>query len=492
VNYHCLVCDVVIVNTNVCPLCHTVSTTRSGSTFAIEDVTDEAPARRPKRKFAQSSASTERSQALRLEEPPPRLPPPLPSRISSSSYALAHTLGRCHFDPHGGDGAYSRWMHEYFSDHRNAEGCVHVDRLHYTGAVGNAKASGVARTLNPAMCKEFDRFLSDESLNRTNTVILNWHIRFTGTPNGWTGRGVSPTLINRLKEMARAKRKKLAVIYTVHEYSELSDKLKDPSALVALNPDVSRSLGADFRGVRIARSRVPGLMTSLHTSSVDQILRFMGTPTHGAEAHNLISGCLLQRLRLLNEYSHDATLRATSGIVLFGMITQRHGTTVANVSSLCTALDSARLPAPFKVIIVGKTQEPSLERDLRALAATTPRLTYHGLLNSFNDLVGSRYAISFDPLGFRHNASAMVNVTRAGHLLFSRRGGESDRELMARTAQVIRMCERNPSVYAEMLAAQQPRFRSTSPLIVGFDLDRLFREVAAIAHERGDEKSPRD
>ena len=483
-NYECLACNVILSKTNVCPLCNRVSTTRSASTISIEEITeDESPptALKRKREMSPSPSSSGADKMRGLEVG--RVPLITPSSASRSSYALAHTLGRCRFDPFGGDGAYSNWMQQYFSEHLDPRGCVHVDRLDYTGGVGNIKDSELSEKFDPDILRELQRFLNNDRLNRTRTVVLNWHIRCTGTPNGWTGRGASAELMKKLKRMAKRAKKELAVIYTVHEYTQLADRLPKRNAIVALNPDVHESLSEDFVGVRSVCSRVPGLMTSLHTSSVDLIMQYVGEPTHGTPAKNLISSCMLQQLRLHNTYSAHPALSATPGIILFGMITARHGTTTDNVTKLCTALNMAGFPNTFKVVIVGKPQEKALVKNLTGLTPTTPRLLYHGQLDSFNDLVGCRYAISFDPAGFRNNASAMVNVTRAGHLLFSRASGESNDQLIARAVKTIRLCELNPDFYSEMLTAQQPRFRSTSSLRVGHDLDLFFREVAAVADE---------
>jgi hypothetical protein len=486
-NFDCPRCGCIIVGTNLCPRCNVYSSTPSQSTVTIEEITDDNDGqamdsgsmddRKGKRKRGSTPPPRERDSKVLHLEPVPRN---RADRASPTSYALAFTLGRCHLDPFGGDGAYSNWMNRYFSAHLDPQGCVHVDRLHYEGNVGNATNSNVSRELNPVIRSEFQRFLQNDRLHQTTTIILNWHVRFTGTPNGYTGRGVNPTLIQSLQELARQAGKNLVVIYTVHEYTQLDGKLPSPGALVALNPDVYGSLGQDFAQLPSVRSRVPGLMTSLHTSSVDLILRFVGElpSQEGLAVLNLSGGYLLQQLKLLNGYSQDALLRTTPGIVLFGMITQRHGTTVANVNSLCQFLSGAGFPNTFKVIVAGKPQEPKLVDSLRDLAASTPRLLVHGLLGSFDDLVGCRYAISFDEMGFRHNASAMVNVTRAGHLLFSRRGGESDHELIARAVRVIGLCERNPAFYQEMLIAQQTRFRCTEPLRVGHHLDLFFRQIA--------------
>jgi hypothetical protein len=471
--YQCRRCQ-RIIDSSWCPSCK------------VEDSTpiEEAPSDGRKGAKRPLSPSSPSEQQEKRQKPEVSVPALSLGSSPSSSYALAHTMGRCRFDPRTGDGAYADWMQRYFSSHLDNEGCVHVDQLRYdrdpSSPVGNILNAKVANELNPEIGKEFDNFLQHPALQKTNTVILNWHIRCTGTNNGWTGRKPNEPLFKSMEKKARARGKTLKVIYTVHEPEGMTKKyLIRPNALVALNPEVEQKLRAELASCTIVDSRVPGYMTSLHTSSVDLIMQYVGDFCNET-ARDWTGAYMLQTLRLLQ--STNSTFedrRRTKGIIIFGTITSRHGTTVENVTNLCKALaNNPAIPNDVKVVIVGKTPnaETELETALRnAVASSSGRLIFHGELGSFNDLAGCRYAISFDSKGFRDNASAMVNVTRAGHLLFSRMHNEDDTSLIRRTVAAIADCERNGTSYINQLAAQHPRFQCTSEVVVGQNLDRFFR-----------------
>jgi len=436
--------------------------------------------------------------------------------VSPTSYALAHTLGRCKFQPHGGDGAYSAWLHQHFSSHSAPQGCVLVDRLNYTGKGTQLKAVELVEEFNPLFVAEFKRFLQLPGLVKTSTIILNWHVRFTGRPNAWTGNGINKLLMGMLQELAEAMGKRLLIVYTVHEYTDLRQSLVSPTALVSLNPDVDRGLTLDF-GPRLPSnlSRVPGLTTSLHTTSVDLIMQYLGelqamdrqtqltsssmvsTPvvhrSEGVASHSFISALLLQELRARNGYGVHPLLRGVKGILIFGMITGRHGTTVENVTNLCVALNIANAPEDFRVVIAGKTTDKDLEGNLKKLANTVKckRLLFAGEINSFDDVAGLKYAISFDEHGFRTNASAMVNAIRAGGILFCRIGSESDKDLISRCVAKVGKCEERSANYMIQLMRQQPRFRETRPAQVGIALDQFFRQVTVTTGAKTEDTGPR-
>lgn len=474
-NYECLRCGHIICGSRVCPVCHTPSFTPSSSTVTIEEVGEDEASSARKR-----SASTSAEDLARRIYPPVRRPRLLPQ----SSYALVHTLGLNAPDPMGGDGAYADWLHRHFLASLDPEGCIAVERMIY-GGIRRGRDTDLIPRLNDDFSSQFQQILGSRALTQTRTVILNWHIRRTGRPNAWTGRGSNRALVEALRGHAGRAGFRLIVVYTVHESEGLGSDWANswcfhPTALLALNPTVQQYL--QHSGLPTGLSQVPNLMTSLHTTSVDIVLRFL----HGesAEVLNMAGACLLHRLRLQNTCTHTMRNRMTrgfTGVLIFGMITTRHGTTADNVRNLCRMFLRAGFPDSFKVVIVGKTQDANLAQTLRALCGTIPNLVFHGELDfrdAFNTVAGCPYAISFDPAGYRDNASAMVNVTRAGHLLFSRNFGERDEDLIRRAVFQIMLCEMRPGHLVTLLAAQQPRFRATEPAAVGNRLDLYFRDLA--------------
>lgn len=423
-------------------------------------------------------------------------------RGEPTSYALAHTLGRCKFQPHGGDGAYSAWLNQHFTSHSSTKGCVLVDRLNYTGKGTQLKQDELIEEFSPLFSEEFERFLGNPGLMNTSTIILNWHVRFTGRPNAWTGNGINKRLVKQLQRMAESIGKRLIIVYTVHEYTNLTEHLVRPSGLISLNPDVETGLRQDF-GTLIPsnRSRVPGLTTSLHTTSVDLIMQYLGrlealdqslqmmpssmvsSPmiqrSGDVPSHSFISAVLLQQFRRINTYGTHINLKGVKGILIFGMITTRHGTTEANVKKLCVALNRAGADSSFRVVIAGKTQDTALAAKLKKLALTSEckRLLFAGEIRNFDDVAGLDYAISFDEHGFRTNASAMVNAIRSGTILFYRNGFESDDQIIARCIATVAQCEQRNTTRLMQLTSQQPLFRVTEPVQVGFALDRFFRQL---------------
>jgi hypothetical protein len=398
---------------------------------------------------------------------------------ASGSYILLHTLGINAFDPFGGDGAYSDWLQSTFaSSPISQRECTHVSRLNYEG-VRYGKDVDLFPVLKRQLLEQMIDLL-EKNFGSARVVILNWHLRKTGTPNGWTGRGLDGDIIRGMSSVAAEYGCKLLLVLTIHE----SENLKSvrtfspaPTSLISLNPTVHDFLRDNFT-VPVERSKVPGFMTSLHTSSVDLILKYLGTDVSDIQ-RDAAGACLIHTLKMRNHYGRIAKLKEKNGIVIFGMISARHGTTVANVEALCDAL--RKFDRDFKVIVVGKESDEKLVRDLRKLALKKKRLYVYGALpinDAFNSLSNFKYAISFDPHGYRDNASAMVNMTRAGNLLFSRIGEEDDDELIARCVRNIRRCEKGVENYWAALADQQPRYRATEPILVGMQLDLFFGKLA--------------
>ncbi|OEZ98927.1 hypothetical protein [Duganella sp. HH101] len=428
-------------------------------------------------------------------------------RLVAPGYALIHTLGRCRIDAHGGDGAYANWLQRYFQAviGGGQTNCRYIDRLSYTGPVGNANARKLASDTNPRILSEFKRVLESPALATIDTIILNWHIRYTGTPNGYTGRGLSQTLLGKLHAAADAAGKRLLIVYTVHENSNvnaIARVTEQPTGLITLNPSVHSHMQGQFPAdaVQGMQSQVPGLMTSVHTTVLSHIYQYLGfldpptlpgiarpsnptpVPTLKSDGDdNLNLAIMVQEFRLRISQARQiqvATPTVRSGIVLFGMISARHGTTVANVSNLCAALTRAGIDNTFHVIVAGKEEEEDLVTALRDLAKSTPRLKVPGLLGSFDELAHCQYALSFDPHGFRSNASAMINVIRAGHLLFSRNSGESDEQLVIRAVQAIANKKKDFNL-TRALADQIPRCIESEEHVVGRKLEQFFDSIAA-------------
>jgi hypothetical protein len=141
-------------------------------------------------------------------------------------------------------------------------------------------------------------------------------------------------------------------------------------------------------------------------------------------------------------------------------------------------MDTAGLDPSLKIVIAGKESNKTLADQLRQLSLEVNRVSVSGKINGLDELAGCRYAISFDPGGYRDNASAMVNVVREGHVLFSRQSGETDDTLIARAVRGMGACEKSEAMYYDALAANQPRLREASPNIVGADLNIFFANVA--------------
>jgi len=402
---------------------------------------------------------------------------------SPSRYGLIHTLGRTKIDPLGGDGAYSDWMQRHFEEASAAagNGCLAVSQVRYDGPTGNVKNSQLASQFNRIFVPQFAGILDSAAFQQAPTIILNWHIRFTnGTPNGWTGRGVNGALVQRLTEMCRTAGKRLAIIYTIHETSDLTSQLLMPSGVVSLNPDVGHAMDLQFPRVRRYVSRVPGLMSSIHTTKIDLLLKLVGQYLGPIDKYSAASNLFWARSQQLLRLSNAPVVASVGmkGIVIFGMIMPRHGLSEAVVKRLAAKMNEAGLDASLKIVIAGKESDDTLVASMKALPATNPRVHFAGRINGLDHYAGCRYAISFDELGYRLNASAMVNVVREGHLLFSKRGAETDNALIDRAVRCIQLCEANPRFYLEMLAQSQPRVRAAAPGHVGDALNRFFKSVA--------------
>jgi hypothetical protein len=373
-------------------------------------------------------------------------------------------------------------MQQHFSTiGHSQQGCVCVDQLIHDGPVGNIKNEDLPRDFNPGFLLKFEALIGSDRYLTVHTVILNWHIRFTnGTPNGWTGRGMNPELVVGLRRLCELANKKLGLVYTVHEASELQAQLCSPTGVIALNPAVGLSVDRQFPGTTRYLSKVPGLLRSTHTLKIDFILKLVGAYLSPIDiespSSNLYFAHGQQMLRL--QHGTERRTLGLQGIVIFGMIMTRHGLSVENVGLLSDCMDRAGLSVNLKIVIAGKESDAKLVKALKELATRKPRVHFLGQLGDFGQLAGCRYALSLDDLGYRDNASAMVNVLREGHLLFSRRNGESAQSLVDGAVKTMLVYERSAYMYLELLAKQQPRMRNTSPEVVGTSLDGLFKQIA--------------
>jgi hypothetical protein len=233
-------------------------------------------------------------------------------------------------------------------------------------------------------------------------------------------------------------------------------------------------------------------MRSLHAEAVDKIMDYAIGPGVIDQASLVLAGaCVLQQLRLAEHRSFGSP--SQDGVLLFGMIDGRHGT-LQDVSRL-----AARLPGNMVVAVAGKEVSGALVDQLKTAAAKPAnKIRYIGPLpppsdkkyervNTLDPLAGYTYAISFDQHGYRDNASAMVNVLRAGKILFSREGTESNDDLIARAVRQISAIESQKSAPSQApslreltaLSKQMPRFHEASSRRVGKRLDLMFRNVAS-------------
>jgi hypothetical protein len=250
--------------------------------------------------------------------------------------------------------------------------------------------------------------------------------------------------------------------------------------LISLNPEVQQSMTVQFPLIDTYQSKVPGLLRSTHTYKIDVVMKLMEgwlTPEELAgPSSQLYFTCVQQEIRL-NIFNRNESL-PLQGIVIFGMIMPRHGLTVENVRKLAKKMDEGGLSPALRIVIAGKESDKDLVRDLRELAKKLPRLYILGQLASFEQLAGCKYAISLDKLGYRDNASAMVNVLREGHLLFSLRSGEGPDGMIADAVRTMQLCEQSPHAFHLLLAQQQPRLRATAPEVVGKHLGLFFKGIS--------------
>src|SRR5262249_38625733 len=144
-----------------------------------------------------------------------------------------------------GDGAYSAWMESFFGEaaRRPERKCAQFLRLRYDERDHYAKDFS---KMEQNFQRELDFFLGRlrNIAGVPTVVLLNWHLRYTGHSQSWTGRGISKPLVETLRAVCMAHGKMLRMVYTIHEGLHLSsnqeNNLAMADALIALNPDVGQ------------------------------------------------------------------------------------------------------------------------------------------------------------------------------------------------------------------------------------------------------------
>ncbi|MGN6667546.1 MAG: hypothetical protein ACTHKH_11370 [Trinickia sp.] len=421
--------------------------------------------------------------------------------IAPSSYGLIHTLGMTKYDPHTGDGAYSRWFHEYFMRVRGSEGCEAVARITYDGAK-NILEDNLPQYFNPEFTKKFRETITSGKFKNATAIILNWHIRITGHVNGWTGRGINRTLVDDLQIICNDLHKKLHIIYTVHEIAKLlnpesstrksskSDdsmglisRLLSPSGIISLNPDVSKEIGRLVPNAEHFSSRVPAVMDPLYAPVVldHGIEPFVRGMESSEELRQLYLAFLQTQARRKSTYFER---QDEEGIVIFGMISGRHGLSIETLRKLSTKMNESGLDSGFKILIAGSRTSEKIVREIENEAKADKRFKCISPIEQLESLTKSRYAISFDKLGYRDNASSMISLDRAGFLLFSRSKKpdkpelESNDELTSRAVETIIQCELDDLHYLRCLAQNRRRAQAADPVPTGQGLGEFFRRIA--------------
>lgn len=423
-------------------------------------------------------------------------------RIVADAYILIHTMGYTEASLYSGDGAYAEWLHRYFTDQverggdgNNVARCVAVGRL-MNGVRGLNDDLGIESMVFDSFSAQFENILREAGSTVASTVIVDWHLRATGHPASWTGRGASDALIKFMRDRAKEYGLRFKLIYTVHEVKGAVTRMQKNREqnpfpyILALNPTVKEGLGKkldkEFDMAAVAESRVPRLMNSLHTEVLDKVL-------HYAVAHDAIDEdslsftaagtAILQRLRLANSNRPRVKNNGT-GVLIFGTIEPRHGLNVEDLEYLAKAL--ATMDPRFRIGIAGNTKDQNLIKGITNLAVKWPRIKLIGLLeeNSLDSLSAYPYALSMDEQGYRSNASAMANVIGAGMLLFRRNGsGEPIKQLIDRmVAQITSIGASDSQGDTQFLRAIEKDFalmRASDPTTVGRRLNLIYGNLAS-------------
>ncbi|RYZ10903.1 MAG: hypothetical protein EOO70_10055 [Myxococcaceae bacterium] len=176
-----------------------------------------------------------------------------------ADYILLQSIGAINVDKEAGDGGYSQWMLSHFKEEPTR--CVGTCRLEFKGG-NKPDYKEMALSFNEQLSKHFH--LLRRPLSKI--VLLNWHVRITGKPNAWTGRGAGETLPT-IRSVCKQNGLSLRVVYTVHEKETVGGYIPDADAIITLNPDVRKAMIELRPGTPVYLSKVPNLLESAPTRS---------------------------------------------------------------------------------------------------------------------------------------------------------------------------------------------------------------------------------
>jgi hypothetical protein len=196
-----------------------------------------------------------------------------------------------------GDGAYAQWMNDYFQQNKDFTGFKH----HWIEIPG--KGNNVNPDLKNIFCNKLDKFLKENNANSSDLLILNWHIRCSGRPNAYTGRGL-PELLDTLIDYN--KKINLKIVFTIHESEGIGNTLDkilpQIDSIITLNPNVKDEINGlvktKNKNLNIYLSSVPNLMNSTTTKVTDQILEYIGDES--SLNLNLAGACIINKLKERN------------------------------------------------------------------------------------------------------------------------------------------------------------------------------------------------
>ncbi|MBC3345668.1 hypothetical protein HU811_03350 [Pseudomonas sp. SWRI196] len=484
---------------------------------------------------------------------------PVPDR---QRYALLISFGAAvNIDIRNGDGAYYNWMLDFFRSASSSQAaCVRGFHAMASQTVTQPENQEKFNQVTLEAVDDLIRHSPDVPV-----LVVNWHMRFTGQANAHTGRGIHKGLVESIKALCKKYGKECRFILTVHEFrgqgmlEELSPHL---DGIIALNPTVRLELVHLLGGAAqvIHLSQVPNFMRTQSGEAADALRRGLALgpeifPRSGGGAsssssssslsigggssssssssesttklpatgfdYDVVIGHWIARLKETTRHAPPSSSSSSStaisrlppnphsrlkGILIFGTICGRH-VTAATLRALALAIRKRPkvFDGQFKVVIAGNPKNKGLMASFKSLIEEE-RLTNISIINAIDTLdrlACVKYAISFDTDGYRDNASAMINVIRAGFLLFSRRSAEekafyrgvavaeTDEDLIKRALDIIAECEgeNGDNRRAYYLAAQQGRSRRAAPDRVGEALDHIFHVIAfpraVLPHPRG-------
>ena len=468
-------------------------------------------------------------------------------------YLLMISFGAAvNIDIHNGDGAYFHWMTEYFGAPGTASRALIAEGFHAFAAQTLKQPDNTAR-FNAAVRSTVEALITKSSGVMGRVLVVNWHLRITGRTNAWTGYGITPALVQAVKAQCVASAVECKFVLTVHEYGG-EDQIKDVfphlDGVIALDLKVREQLATLLKTkVKVIHlSNLPNFMRTQSAEAADafrqglelDVEAFLSTKDNkaaiedreGAAAsstsagqggatqfgYDLATGYWIAKLKSLTRYAHlgnpnskpeiDAinanrsSSSALKGVLIFGTLCGRHFNEV-HLASLAQAV-LEKFGKDFKIVIAGNPKGGPLKDSVTAASDRYGNVELIGKVDTLDCLPAVKYAISFDKDGYRNNASAMINVIRAGFLLFARRMAdenrfitgisgkdETDANLIQRAVGVMEKCEGagGDNRRYHYLAAQQGRSKRATVDKVGPGLDAIFHSIAfpgaVLAHPRG-------